>query len=402
MQQLESNIVINTDFIKKISEIINPTITHHSKVLIVDYENVSYMTKDSSLTGYTLDIQGRYDINITYQDVIKYKIATYFILNYACKNKYSHVFVVCKDPESERIFIDNYNKIKNDGEITLDNQVDNSITTFKCDEIKNWLTSGPKCTFFKINNNDGIFNRIYDAIRTQEPDRDRGRDRPNLIKLKDDFHKLNGSDDSIVFILYSILSNISEKAYIMSEDKRIIDDFLNNQQYIIPFKLNIHNLEDFSHELVINYYSRPITFDHITFNHISRPNFYRNFNDNLIRFKNLLPDYYYGVAEDTVFRNWYKVNKKGKLEIIINLTRKMTDTIKVDKKISYIDINTNRAVLNHRGEPFRTLFGKICYLDDNVDVQYVSWNGRQYVPALKDGFPYRNGDGNIDTISYST
>jgi hypothetical protein len=400
--QLNANIDKNDDFITDITNYINCIITKNKisradKVLIVDYENVSHITMNikRSKKGYKLDITGRKHINITNIDVIYYRIATYFILNYAYKNDYKHVFVVCKNKASEGYFRQDYKAIKTKGEIiigTNNKPEDNAITTFKCNEIQRWLNLGTKCTCLKINNNEDIFSTITSAIKTQEDALLDGRDH-DLINLRTDFHKLKGSDDSIVVILYVILTNYARPS-IMSEDKHMFHDFNFDQQYIIPFKLNINNLEDSSsepnHELVINYFSRPFEIPNRIENSIHR-----------LDFKMLLPKYYYGEAEEGIFKNWYKVNDNGKLEIVINSEQPRPDKILSFFYTKYNDKQPFRydAILRN-GKPYLDSFGQIIKLDNNKDIPYVNWDYQKntYVPALKNISPYKY-KGHIETIN---
>lgn len=378
-EQLKANIDKNDNFIRGITDYINSIITKNridkaDKVLIVDYENVSHITiniKDRE--AYRL--KSTKGLNINDIDVIYYRIATYFILNYAYKNDYKHVFVVCKNQESENYFIEDYKAIKEKGEIilaklkTIDGAIkletiDGAITTFKCDDIQAWLKLGTKCTCFKINNNDKLFS--------------------NLIKLsgkpKVDFHGLKGSDDSIIVVLYSILKNLTN-THIMSDDTHMISDFEKYQKYIIPFKLIINNLEELSTtpipELVINYFSHRIAIN---------KSIKASYIESLITFKRLLPEYYYGKAERNTFKNWYKVNEddKDKLEIVINSLEPVKDFRNHFEEIEYMDKDTNRAKLNRRGKPYLDLYGKIITLESHPHIPYVTMNQKGiYIPSLK-------------------
>ena len=169
-QQLEANINKDSDF-EGIEKYIKDAksdnyFSEEDKVLIVDYENVAFATYERNGKVYKLNIS-KYDnipMNISDDEVIRYRSATYFILNYAFKRKYKHVFIVCKTPQSSSYFEQDYKAIKEKGEIILGiptKKVDNAITTFKCDEIKNWLSEPtPKCTLFKINNNDSLIQKL--------------------------------------------------------------------------------------------------------------------------------------------------------------------------------------------------------------------------------------------------
>jgi hypothetical protein len=378
-QQLEANINKDSDFegiekyIKDAKSEEYFSESEKDKVLIVDYENVAFATYNWN-KEYKLNIEKyrNFPINISNYEVIRYRSATYFILNYAFKRKYKHVFIVCKTPTSGGYFKQDYNDIKSTGELFI--KEDN--VTFKCDEIKDWLSEPtPKCTLFQINNDPTLIRKLNSNSLKKF----------NSLRL--DVHALQGSDDSIVLVLYKILKSLKIKnIFIMSEDTHMVSDFKTNQKYIIPFELNITNFKDMPITLSINY----------------KKYFNVDFNDdtiNRIPFTAELDYFYYGKKPTSdgnkyIFKSWYKVDDDKKLQIVINSDQPGSEKY----KLNYIIYNNQTycydARLRENGNPYLDSSGEIVKLDNHKDKSYAHWDiqKQKYVPTLESMSPYMDDD----------
>ena len=377
--QLSENINSTDDFIENITCYINKTIIKDDDVLIVDYENVAFSTYGRNIkskNGIKLNInpidKNKLLPNINSDEIIYYRIATYFILNYACKNNFKHVFVVCKNTASEDFFKKDYTQIITNGQIILD--ADSTNTTFNCSEIQTCLRT-IKCTCFKINN------------------------RPSLMCAKAsqicDSHALKGSDDSIAVILYVILTQFVAKPKIMSRDGKMFNDFKTDQKYIIPFKLSIIDLQnqDSINEFVVNYFSHQFIIpDYIDDDSIRHDR---------INFTNLIPQYYYGqsiLKLDGTYdvKNWYQRDGNKKNVVINSLVPQTTF-----QTSSYVQPKSNMTpTLNESKKPYLDLSGRIVRLDSHPDIPYVTWDNRnrEYIPSFNYNKPYTKHDGSIQTV----
>ena len=145
--QITKNIDINDDYEEMINSFIGANIGKEDKVLVVDFENIVHHTRNKNIfkdksDGIKLipssENKGVLFPNVGEKEIDYFRIATFFILNYAVTNGFTCVVVVCKEPTNFDYFNDDYKKIRDNGRIDLpNNKSDKKLDqTFNCQKIQ--------------------------------------------------------------------------------------------------------------------------------------------------------------------------------------------------------------------------------------------------------------------------
>jgi hypothetical protein len=382
--QISKYIDIDTDYQSVINGFVTENVSEDSKILIVDYENVAWATYGAefkaSFSKPNIDPRNRNVLlpNVDKREIFFYRIATYLILNYALKNNFNKVFVVCKTQRSEDYFLGDFNTIKTSGEIVLTEPVGNINVIFNCKEIQTAITSTIQCASFRINS-DFILSEHCDKVKC---------------------HRIKGSDDSIIAVLSVLIYNKIQvdklgKIYIMSRDGKIFLDFANDQTYCIPFTLKITNLLNSSiiDDFVVNFTKRQF----ILPREITDGTFTK-----ICVTQDFISEYYYGRSKQITgtrnydVKNWYKRTGSEISNALVNSSNPNNDSI----KIPYVDASGNVA-LNPSGRPYLDKTGNIVKFNDAPFLEYARYDPsiRSYKPTLNKDGKFFNKKGNPYTIN---
>ncbi len=375
--QISKYIDIDTDYQSVINGFVTENVSEDSKVLIVDYENVAWATYGARhkalFSKPNIDPKNKTLLlpNVDKREIFFYRIATYLILNFALKNNFNKVFVVCKTERSEEYFLGDFNKIKTTGEIILNEPVGNINVNFNCKNIQTAITSTIQCATFRINS---------DFILSENCN-------------KEMCHKLKGSDDSVLAVLTVLVYNKIQndklkKIYIMSRDGRIFTDFVQDQSFCIPFSLKITNLSNghIINDFVVNFTKRqfnlPGEINDTTFTKI-------------IADRDFISEYYYGRSQQITgtrnynVKNWYKRDEQGDIShALVNSPNPNNNYV----RIPHVDKDGNVA-LNKSGRPYLDKTGNIVKFNEPPFLEYTRYNPKtgKYEPTLN------NRDGRIFT-----
>ncbi len=372
--QISQYIDIDTDYQSVINGFVTENVSEESKILIVDYENVAWATYGAHHKAVyskpNIDPKNKNLLlpNVDKREIFFYRIATYLILNFALKNNFNKVFVVCKTQRSEDYFLGDFNKIKTNGEIIFDEPVGQINVNFNCKNIQTAITSTIQCASFRINSDFILSENCH----------------------KDICHKIKGSDDSVLAVLSVLVYNRIQtdklsKIFIMSRDGRIFTDFANDQAFCIPFSLKITNLSNghIINDFVVNFIKRQFDLP-------------REINDTtftkIIADRDFISEYYYGRSQQIMgtknydVKNWYKRNEQGKIShALINSLNPNNNYI----RIPYVDASGNVA-LNQSGRPYLNKAGNIVKFNEPPFLEYTRYN-----PVTKTHIPTVNKDGKI-------
>lgn len=385
--QISQYIDIDTDYQSIINGFVTENVSEDSKILIVDYENVAWATyspqrdnKGNPLKPYIhpLDRSVLYP-NVNKEEIFYYRIATYLILNYACKNNFTKVFVVCKTKKSEEYFLGDFNAIKDSGEIVFTERVGNINVKINCRQIQTAITSSIQCTSFRINSGFTLSE--------------------NCDKIK--CHRIMGSDDSVLAVLAVLVYNRIQtdklsKIFIMSRDGRIFLDFANDQSYCIPFNLKITNLfntrviDDFVVNFTKRQFNLPGEINDRTFTKI-------------IANRDFVSEYYYGRSQQITgtenydVKNWYKRTGNDISNALINGPRPDGTTYTVP----YVD-GSGRVPLNASSKPYLDESGNYIKIN-GTDIPYTKYDPttRTFIPSVK-FTPYVDSKGGTGIRKVST
>lgn len=377
--QITNNINIDDDYEEIIKRFIGVNIEDEDKVLLVDFENIVHHTRNKNILkkeSYGIKLipsSLKKDVlfpNVGEKEIDYFRIATFFILNYAVTNGFTCVVVVCKEPTNFGYFNKDYKSIRDDGRINFEfkkfsNFEQSFDHTFNCQKIQEAITRGElKC----------ITCDVKTACFTGQC-----TDKPCA-------HRLKGCDDSIIAIMYSLLKkhiiNETEKLKLMSRDFKTFVDFINDQEYYVPFDLELKNLrsENTSIKLVVNFVLRRFNLpSDVTDESINRVIAKEN---NLNILKDLVSKYYYNQStlneSKTGYdvKNWYSrnIDTDGLLKTNMN-----TNTPPTKNFVSqpYVTIGSNGELIPHlnpSGLPYLDHDGNIARLNSNPTIPYVEYD----------------------------
>ena len=395
-KQIIKNININSDYETIISAFIHKNIKPIDKVLVVDYENIIYTTLGAAIRddqGIRLrpDPSNR-DVllpNVPSNKIDYYRVSTFFILNYALVNRFTSIFIICKKPKNFDYFKKDYDSIVHDGYIDLN--VQGISTRFNCTDIQTALIQGNiKCMPAFIESSCHTICKDSEEACV---------------------HRLMGCDDSITVIIYCLLKsyieNQTDNLKIMSRDLRSFRDFVNDQQYYVPFDLTMTNLTTGDTiELIVNFvlkkFDLPVGIDDNTVG----PN-------RVIPYYDDIYYYYYNQSRinDTRtgynVRNWYKMNQDLSINTHMNTSVPQNTDFFTESYLKRDRASNFIPNLNSSGYPYLDQNGNITRLTHHPTVPYVEWNNRtrSYVPAEEKVLePYyfvdrRSGNKKIATIN---
>ena len=375
--QITRNINIDDDYEEIIKRFIGVNIEDEDKVLLVDFENIVHHTRNKNIfkknkskgDGIKLipssENKGVLFPNVGEKEIDYFRIATFFILNYAVTNGFTCVVVVCKEPTNFGYFNDDYKSIVNKGRINFPKSVEFE-QTFNCQEIQKAIKDGQlKC----------ITCDVKTACFTGQC-----IDKPCA-------HKLKGCDDSIIAIMYSLLKKHlikTENLELMSRDFKTFVDFIYDQEYYVPFDLELKNLrsENTSLNLVVNFVLRRFNLPPgVTDESINRVIAKE---ENFVNLTKLVSKYYYNQStlneSKTGYdvRNWYSINTDtdGSLKTEMN-TPLNTPPTKNFVSQPYVTIDSNGELIPHlnpSGLPYLDQSGNIARLNSNPTIPYVEYD----------------------------
>jgi ankyrin repeat protein len=405
-RQITKNIDINDDYEASIQSFISTNIDKEDKVLVVDFENIVHHTRNKNIynkvnsAGIKLipDPKNK-DVlfpNVDKNEIDFYRIATFFILNYAVTNGFKCVVVICKQPSNFEYFNTDYKSIRDVGHIDFP-KFDKFEQTFNCQEIQRAITTGQlKCITCDVK------TACFTGQCTKNPCT----------------HKLKGCDDSIIVIMYSLLkkylSNETENLKLMSRDFKSFIEFSKDQEYYVPFDLEIKKLSQRNQttveptveptiNLVVNFVLRRFNLPpDVTDNSINRVIAKEK---NFLNLVKLISEYYYNQStlnkSKTGYdvKNWYLRNEDGLLKTDMNTTTPPTENF-VSQPYVTIDSNGElKPTLNPSGKPYLDQSGNIAKLNNHPTIPYAEYD--YYTKTYKAASlmePYLDGSNNIQKL----